>query len=226
MKKSLKNLRKSDLKFMTPRKQLLSNTNLYLIVSITDYKNHNILYARTASALKAGIKILQLRCKGIEDCLNLSLAQKFNKLSKENHALFIVNDRVDVAFCCNADGVHLGQDDLPIASARNILGKDKIIGRSTHSLKQALQAQSERADYIGFGPVFKTQTKPVLDAIGVDSIRPLVGKIKIPFFVLGGVDKDNISQVLDAGAKRVAVSNAILADRDTRAAVKNLKKLL
>ncbi len=204
---------------MISKKKLLLNTSLYLIVSVTDYKQLSLLYSRAQKALKAGIKILQLRCKGLEDCTFYNLALRFRELTRRRSSLFILNDRVDIAFNCNADGVHLGQNDLPLACARNILGKNKIIGKSTHYLKQALQAQSERADYIGFGPIFKTKTKPNTDAIGPDAIR-LLKNIKIPFFVLGGINQDNIKEVVSAGARRVAVSSTILSRRNTERAVR------
>lgn len=211
---------------MKSRKRLLLSTNLYLIANITGYKQTNRVYHRVQKALETGIKILQLRCKVTEDCVFLDLAQRFRRLAKKNNALFIVNDRVDIAFTCDADGVHLGQDDLPLVYARNILGKDKIIGKSTHNLRQALLAQSEQADYIGFGPIFKTQTKSGVNAISADKIRLLLGKIKIPIFVLGGINRNNIEEVISSGAERVAVSNAILSKKDIKQAVKNLQNFL
>ena len=130
---------------MISKKKLLLNTNLYLIVNITDYKQLSLLYARAQKALKAGIKILQLRCKGLEDCTFYNLALRFRELTRRGSSLFILNERVDIAFNCNADGVHLGQNDLPLACARNILGKNKIIGKSTHNLNRLCRpSQKER----------------------------------------------------------------------------------
>ncbi len=208
---------------MESKKKLLLNTNLYLITDIADYEQADVLYHRTQKALKAGIKILQLRCKETEDSLFLKLAQRFRKLADKNNALFIINDRADIAFNCDADGIHLGQCDLPLARARNILGKNKIYGKSTHNFRQALQAQSERADYIGFGPIFKTKTKPDVTAIGADKIRLVIKNIKIPLFVLGGINQGNIKEVVSQGAKRAAVSSAILSKRNTQKAVRELQ---
>ena len=211
---------------MKSRKKLLLNTNLYLIADIADNRQADVLYHRIQKALKAGIKILQLRCKEAEGRLFLKFALRLRRLTDRNNALFIVNDRVDIAFNCDADGIHLGQDDLPLVCARNILGKDKIYGKSTHNLRQALQAQSERADYIGFGPIFKTETKPDADAIGAGKIRLLIKNIKIPFFTLGGINQSNIKEVVSQGAERAAVSNAILSKRNTRRAVEELYRSL
>jgi len=208
------------------KKRLLSDINLYLILNITNYRQHNLLFHRAQRALETGVQILQLRCKDIKDCIFLDLAYRLRKLTQITGTLFIVNDRADIAFSSNADGVHLGQSDLPVAVARRILGKDKIIGKSTRNLKQALQAQSEMVDYIGFGPVFKTQTKPNIKATGIDPIRLLIGKIKIPCFVLGGIDQNNIKGLIQAGVGRVAVSSAILSKKATGQAVKNLQREL
>lgn len=175
-------------------------------------------------ALKAGVRILQLRCKGLEDGLFLNLAQRFRRLTKINNALFLINDRIDIAFFSKADGVHLGQDDLPVALARKILGKDKIIGKSTHSLTEAVQAQSEKVDYIGFGPIFRTETKPDRDAIGPDAIKQLIKHMKIPFFAIGGINQNNIRGVISAGAKRIAVFSAILSKKDSGQATRDLLK--
>ncbi len=186
----------------------------------------NLNYHRSRQALKAGLKVIQLRCKGLEDNIFLSIAQKFKELAHLHNAIFIVNDRPDIALACGADGVHLGQDDVPVVCARAILGKDKIIGKSTHNFRQALHAQSERADYIGFGPIFKTQTKPALDAIGTKEIGLLIKNIKIPAFIIGGIDSNNINVLTALGISRVAVCRAILSKKNAAKAVKNLQKAL
>ena len=209
---------------MKLRKRLLLNTRLYLIVCIEGNSQQGIIYARAQKALKAGIKILQLRCKTANDNLFLKLAWQYRILTKKNNALFIINDRVDIAHYCGADGVHLGQDNLPLGYARKTLGPNKIYGKSTHSLKQARQAQLEGADYIGFGPIFQTQTKPWAKAIGSSNIKSLVKNIKIPFFAIGGINENNIGKIISAGAERVAISNAILSKENTTCAVKSLER--
>ena len=211
---------------MESRKKLLLNTRLYLIANIESRSQADLIHQRVRNALRAGIKILQLRCKTADDALFLKLARGYRKLTKKNNALFIINDRVDIAYYCGADGIHLGQDDLPLAYAKNILGPNKIYGKSTHSLKQALCAQSEGLDYIGFGPIFKTSTKPGARAVGTGSIGSLVKKIKIPVFTLGGINQNNIRKVISAGAERAAVSNAILSKRNTSRALKDLERFL
>lgn len=184
------------------------------------------MYERAKAALDEGVKILQLRCKGLDDCDFLILAKKLKKLAHKNKALFIINDRPDIALLTDADGVHLGQKDIAIACARRILGPDKIIGRSTHNIVQALRAQKERADYIGYGPIFKTGTKPALKPIGINSIKSLSARMNIPFFVLGGINQGNIGRIIACGAKRIAVSQAILSCKNSGVAAKKLQKFL
>jgi len=122
--------------------------------------------------------------------------------------------------------VHLGQDDMPLSAARKILGNKKIFGKSTHNIRQAIEAQREGADYIGFGPMYKTKTKPHLSAIGLAQIAGLIKHIRIPFFALGGIGEDNIYGLKEKGMRRIAVSNAVMSAKDTAAAVKNLEKAL
>ncbi len=136
--------------------------------------------------------------------------------------LFIVNDYLDIAVLSKADGLHLGQADLPLRQARSILGKDKIIGISCHNLRQALKAQKEGADYIGIGPVYATVTKPEYSPIGINILKQLKGKIKIPYFAIGNINKSNIRKIVSAGARRVAVCRAILGSKNIGGAAKEL----
>lgn len=211
---------------MKSRRRSLSGIRLYLIASISGHSQCGLVYNRSKAALRSGIKLLQLRCKTIDDVNFLELAQRFRSLTLRHNALFIINDRADIALICKADGVHLGQEDIPIACARGIVGKDKIIGKSTHSLKQALKAQSEHADYIGFGPIFKTPTKPAVRAIGPDALMTLTKKINIPYFAIGGIDQRNVKRLISCGAGKVAVSSAILSKKNIEKAVKELGRSL
>ncbi|MBU0548294.1 MAG: thiamine phosphate synthase [Candidatus Omnitrophica bacterium] len=149
----------------------------------------------------------------------LSLANKLTKRLSKTKTLFIINDYIDVALLSGADGVHLGQQDLPLRQARKLLGKDKIIGISCHNLRQALKAQKEGADYIGIGPIYPSATKPEYRAIGLKVLRQLKDKIKIPYFAIGNIHADNIKEIIAAGARRIAVCRAILkANHPNRAA--------
>ena len=166
-----------------------------------------------------GVGIIQLRDKVSDKRHVLSLAIKLARILSKTKTLFIVNDYIDLALICGADGVHLGQDDIPLKAARKILGKSKIIGISCHNLRQALKAQKEGADYIGIGPIYETATKPGVKSIGLNPLRQLKDKIKIPYFAIGNIHEDNIKEITAAGATRIAVCRGILkADNPKRAA--------
>lgn len=140
----------------------------------------------------------------------IKIASTTKERCKKVDATFIVNDRVDIALTVNADGVHLGQDDLPICEARHLLGKDKIIGISTHSMEEALLAESKGADYIGFGPVFKTTTKKnALDSRELSELHDIMNKISIPVIAIGGINLDNLQSLMDSRVDGVATISAI-----------------
>jgi thiamine-phosphate pyrophosphorylase len=120
-----------------------------------------------------------------------------------------VNDYPDLAVFSGADGAHLGQEDMPLKKARSILGKDKIIGVSCHNLAQALKAQKQGADYIGIGPIYASATKPEYRPIGLKVLKQLKGKIKIPYFAIGNINKNNIAKIVSSGCRRVALSRAL-----------------
>ncbi len=169
----------------------------------------NIEIAR--KVLAGGTKIVQLRGKGLSSRELLEQAREVRELARKAGATFIVNDRADIALLSGADGVHLGQDDLPIDEARKILGKEKIIGISTHSLEQALKAEQEGADYIGFGPVFDTKTKADAEkAKGLQALREVKQRVSMPVIAIGGINLENIGEVIDAGSDGAAVISAII----------------
>lgn len=188
------------------RQQLLWRSHLYLVTS-----PHEHLLATVEAALQGGLTLVQYREKNIDDTIRLDYAQKLCQLCHQYGALFIMNDRADLALAVDADGVHLGQQDIPIAVARQILGSQRIIGRSTTNPEEMQRAIAEGADYIGVGPVYETPTKPGKAAAGFDYIRYVAERVQIPWFAIGGIDMNNINHVLQAGAERVAVVRAIMA---------------
>jgi thiamine-phosphate pyrophosphorylase len=181
----------------------MKDFHLYLI---TDSKRDVIEDVKIA--IENGIKIIQLRDKVNNKETILETAKQLRELTKESNTILIINNHIDIAKEVNADGVHLGQDDTPIKEARTILN-NKIIGISCHSLDQAIKAEKDGADYIGIGPIFKTQTKNYQE-IGSNIITNVKNSIKIPFISIGGIDKDNIDEVLNTGATRVAIISALL----------------
>ena len=165
----------------------------------------------TQRAVSAGIKTIQLREKNMTKKELYKEALSIRKFTLKHRATFIINDYVDIALAVNADGVHLGQEDMPISGARKLLGENKIIGISTHSLKQAVDAQRAGADYIGFGPIIKTSTKDAGSPKGIESLIEIKKHIKIPVVAIGGITIDNVSEVFKSRADAVAVASGILS---------------
>lgn len=162
-------------------------------------------------AILGGADIIQLREKNKTKKELLAMAKELRDLTRKHNVLFIVNDHIDVALAVDADGIHLGQDDLPLTEARKIMGPDKIIGISTHALAEALEAEKNGADYIGVGPVFETKSKvDVVDPVGLEYVREVVAHTQIPFVAIGGIKLHNVEQVLEAGASRICVISAIV----------------
>lgn len=176
--------------------------------------------------LAGGAEILQLRGKGLSSKELLEQAREISLLTTAAGAIFIVNDRADIALLSDADGLHLGQDDLPISEARKILGKDKLIGVSTHNLEQAVTAERDGADYIGFGPVFETTTKAdAEEAKGVQALREIKKTVSIPLVAIGGINLDNIKEVINTGADCAAAISAVVKADDIEGAVRSLVKV-
>lgn len=187
------------------RQQLLQQAKLYLVSSPSDN-----LFTVVEASLQAGLSIVQYRHKDADDMVKLAETYKLCQLCHAYGALFIVNDRIDLALAVNADGVHLGQQDLPVGLARQMLGSQKIVGKSTTNPQEMEKAIAENADYIGVGPVYETPTKPGKTASGLEYVRYAAANATIPWFAIGGIDTNNIVEVLKAGASRVAVVRAIM----------------
>ena len=178
-------------------------------------------------ALSGGVDIIQLREKKSNARRIIELGHKIRQLTSMYNALFIVNDRVDIAKIVKADGVHLGQDDVEIDYAKEILGNDKIIGISTHERKQAIKAVEQGADYIGVGPVFETPTKPGRKSVGLDYVKwASENVIDIPFYAIGGINQENVRDVIEFGAKNIAVVRAIINATSPKEATIKFKECL
>lgn len=173
-------------------------------------------------ALEGGADAIQLRDKKAQDRELVGMAKRLLVVTRPKGALLIVNDRIHAAKEAGADGVHLGQTDGTLAAARVLLGEEAIIGRSTHSLEQALEAEKEGFDYIGLGPVFPTPTKPACEPIGLETVRLVSRSVRIPFVAIGGIDRTNVRQVYEAGAKAVAVVRAVMGAEDPAQAAREL----
>ncbi len=207
-------------------KYMLENKKLYLVTNSDKFETETDFLNAVASALKGGVDILQLREKTMSANKIIELGKKIKLLCAEYNATFIVNDRVDIAYILEADGVHLGQDDMDVASARTILGNNAIIGISTHAPEQAKKAVDDGADYIGVGPVFTTPTKPTTKSVGLEYVNWVSKNIQIPYFAIGGINLENVDEVVKNGAKRIAVVRAIInAEKPEHATEEFLKHL-
>ncbi len=208
------------------KKIFLNDKKLYLVTNSDNFESDEIFLDKVALSIKSGVDIVQLREKNTTSKRFIYLAQRIRELTSHFGAAFIVNDRVDIAKISNADGVHLGQDDIPVSYAREILGDNAIIGVSTHCPEHAKKAITDGADYIGVGPVFKTPTKPSKDPVGLEYVKWAADNVNIPFFAIGSIDTANIKEVVQAGAKRVAVIRAIMYADDIESNCKILKSAL
>lgn len=190
----------------TPRTAQIQSARLYVLVdggaSDTDFVE------KVTRLIEAAVDVIQLRDKSLDDRTLLSRAKTLARLTRGTDTLFIMNDRPDLAALAHADGVHVGQEELPVSEVRKIVGPDLLIGVSTHNIEQARQALADGADYIGCGPTFPSQTKSFDHYPGLDFLRQVAAEIKLPAFAIGGITLENVEQVLGTGIKRVAVSGA------------------
>jgi len=182
---------------------------------------------RMARALiNGGVDILQLRAKEYSPSGITDVANEIVPLAQAANIPFIINDHPDIAALVAADGVHLGQEDGDIAAARDTAGIGRMVGRSTHSIEQAEAAARDGADYIGFGPIHETPTKPGRPAVGLDDIAELHARVKIPIFCIGGITLENLPEVRKAGARRVVIVSALLKADDPSAYAAECKSIL
>ena len=201
----------------THRLQQLKTARLYLVTSPSEN-----LCAIVEASLKGGLTLVQYRDKNTDDLIRFENAQKLCQLCHDYGALFLVNDRVDLALAVNADGIHLGQQDLPIAIARQIIGPNRIIGRSTTNPQEMAKSIAEGADYIGVGPVYETPTKVGKAAAGLGYVNYAATNSPVPWFAIGGIDQTNLGDVLKAGAKQVAVVREIMQSPNPTEATQDL----
>ncbi|HDD31919.1 thiamine phosphate synthase [Thermococcus sp.] len=176
-------------------------------------------------ALEGGATSIQLRIKNASTREMIKIGKRIRELTKEYDALYFVDDRLDVALATNADGVQLGPEDMPISLARGI-APNLIIGASVYSLEEALQAEKERADYLGAGSVFPTPTKAGVRVIGVEGLRKIVKSVKIPVVAIGGINHKNARDVLKTGVDGIAIISAIMGAEDVKKATEEMKKII
>ena len=202
------------------RRELVADVQLYLVTDVAE--RDQPLSTFLADVIEAGVGMVQLRDRTLSDRQLVETARLFAQVCRENGALFIVNDRTDVALLVGADGVHVGQDDVHPDDVRRLAGDDFIIGLSTHSSAQIDAANASTADYIGVGPIHETPTKPGRPAVGLELVRYAAEHARMPFFPIGGIDAATAPAVIDAGARAISVLRSITRAADPVRAVREL----
>lgn len=200
----------------------------YLLYLVTDRRwlGGRSLVGAVEEAIAGGVTVVQLREKEIGSRTFLETALAVKEVTERHGIPLIINDRIDIAYACDAEGIHLGDDDLPISVAREILGEDKIVGASAATLEEALALEAEGADYLGVGAVFPTGTKTDADQVTLEQLARIKENVKIPVVAIGGIDAGNAPLVMKTGVDGVAVVSAIMAREDIRAAASYLAEIL
>ena len=198
-----------------------------LLYAVTDraWVGKQSLYEQVESALKGGATCVQLREKELDEESFLKEAIEISALCKQYGVPFFVNDNVDIAIKCHADGIHVGQEDMEAAQVRQRVGDDMIIGVSVHSVEEALEAVKNGADCLGLGAVFSTSTKTDVDLLPRETLRDICDAVDIPVVAIGGINKSNISQLAGTGIDGVALVSAIFAADDIESECRELRKL-
>ena len=202
------------------RRERLAAARLYLVIEAAPGA------AFVERALAGGVDVVQLRDKQADDDTVVRAGEEMREACRAHGALLIVNDRPDLALACGADGVHVGQDDVPLAEVRGLVGPDALVGISTHTPEQVDAAEGSPADYLGVGPVFATATKPGVDPVGLDLVRHAAASARKPWFAIGGIDTERALEVRAAGARRIAVVRAVRDARDPEEAARGLVEAL
>ncbi len=208
--------------------QNLAEANLYVLIDGCQSNQDQAvrLTSLVEALIAAEVSIIQLRDKDLTDRELVVAGKAISRLTRGSKTRFMMNDRADLAVAANADGVHLGQDDLAVSDARRIVGAARMIGVSTHSIEQARSAVLEGANYIGVGPVFKSQTKHFDSHVGLELLGQVAREIQLPTFAIGGINLSNLESVLKTGIKRFAVSSAIASAESPADVVADFKSLI
>lgn len=218
---TLYDLEKELLHRLRRREKIDKLTGLYVIVD-TQFLRGRSEVEVARQAIRGGARVIQLRDKKRDHGELVPIARELKGLCVQEGILFIVNDYLDIALDSDADGLHLGQSDLPLPVARRLLPGDKLLGGSTHSVEQAVAAQAEGADYIGVGAIYPTGSKEVITLVGPDMLRQVKQRVSIPLVAIGGINRDNVAQVMAAGPTAVAVITAVVAAEDVEAAAREM----
>ena len=198
------------------------DTSLYFITDSTSFTEEEFL-RRTEAALQGGVTFLQIREKDRSTREYIALAEKVHALTRKYNVPLIIDDRVDVALAMDAEGVHVGQSDMPVATARRLLGKEKIIGATAKTVPQAMEAYEQGADYLGVGAIYPTTTKVKTVLTSTDTLRDICNAVPIPANAIGGLNQDNIDVLAGIPIAGVCVVSAIMKADDPKTAAEELK---
>jgi thiamine-phosphate pyrophosphorylase len=229
------NYRKARFELYTIEKELISRalrkdkirrlTELYVIVDTEWLKGRRVADI-VNQAIKGGAGTIQLRCKGCTIKESLEIANEIKKICVKKGILFIVNDSLEVALAAGADGIHIGQEDMPVMEARKLMPIDMILGCSVRTAEQAIKAKNDGADYLGVGAMFSTTTKESAKVVGVGRIGEIKKAVNLPIVAIGGINKSNLADVIKAGADTVAVISAVMGADDIEKATRELVKII
>lgn len=198
-----------------------------LLYAVTDrtWLGRSTLSSQVEESIKAGVTFVQLREKQLDFDAFVAQAKEIKSVTDRYRIPFVINDNIEVALACNADGVHVGQGDLSASAARKKLGEQKILGVSVQTVQQAIAAEQSGADYLGVGAVFSTSTKMDADAVSFETLKKICSAVSIPVVAIGGINKDNILQLSGSGVDGIAVVSAIFAQPDITVATAELHQL-
>ena len=201
--------------------------SMMLLYAVTDraWTGNQTLYEQVESALKGGVTCVQLREKELDDEAFLKEALEISKLCKSYNVPFFINDNVDIAIKCHADGIHVGQEDMEASKVRERVGEEMMIGVSVHSVAEALEAVKNGADCLGVGSMFSTSTKKDVDLLPKETLRDICAAVDIPVVAIGGINRSNILKLSGCGADGVALVSAIFASEDIESECRELYKL-
>ena len=201
--------------------------SMMLLYAVTDraWTGNQTLYEQVESALKGGVTCVQLREKELDDEAFLKEALEISKLCKSYNVPFFINDNVDIAIKCHADGIHVGQEDMEASKVRERVGEEMMIGVSVHSVAEALEAVKNGADCLGVGSMFSTSTKKDVDLLPKETLRDICAAVDIPVVAIGGINRSNILKLSGSGADGVALVSAIFASEDIESECRELYKL-
>ncbi len=198
-----------------------------LLYAVTDraWTGEQTLYRQVEAALKGGVTCVQLREKAMDDAAFLREAREIHALCRQYGVPFIVNDRVEIAIACGAEGVHVGQDDMAAGDVRRLAGEGMILGVSVHTVEEALEAIQNGADYLGLGAVFPTSTKTDVEQMANETVRAICDAVDVPVVAIGGINQKNMRKLSGSGVDGVALVSAIFSETDIEAACRDLRKL-